>query len=556
MVQFFETPTAGIYDNLREVNDYWAADHDAAQRRYADREARRTYASAQRRNMAVSMDNEQFYNQNAGLLDDRTGMLAGIGQRNVPNATPTNTPQLLGAPGGDPVPGRQRAAPVAATTNTSRAQAQSSTASPPVVDINADMQSNPEPRQYTREELRRDPALARRLQDAADRGEIVLGNMVGGNIMVYPREGNAPGQIGPFVSGPNAVIGGVEIPFTSGFGIDPRATAGRWGFRPLTPRSDLDYTHHDDTDPLAGVRSYAENQGGTTDETQAGLQSDGNDGEPDADADDGTSDYFQGINDTSTPLRPTPEMRMTQATAAHMFRRAQILAHHGDNNGADVAFGAALQSHLATVEQSRMLMYQAAAGGSRDAAAMLIADTSGLDPSRVQLQATPERVPRFIVRIDTTTPEQAAAGTPPNWVSSNAEPLSRDSLVGTLLNLADRAGAAGRAELSANLQESMLRYRGTLEEIAGRERDNIRDNLTRAEIAQLDSATRIALAQGEGRMMQDSQTGNIWLVRPGVDANGRPTSIVTVLRTQDLPTANVDDNPNETVPTPTATRVN
>ena len=524
MVQFFETPTAGIYDNLREVNDYWAADHDAAQRRYADREARRTYASAQRRNMAVSLDNEQFYNENAGLLDDRTGMLAGISQRNIPNAVPTRvsataappTPaaaapgpaQLLGAPGGDPA---TTTTPVstAPATQATNAPTQTNTASERWERVTSPSQLTPEQRRasdaYVTANYGGMGSAARREATARRLAEVGLSHDMHGNLIRRVSNANSGGLNG--------------LPET----FDIRQYAG-------TPEAD--------TTP------------------QAGIQSDGNDAEPDSDTDDGTSEYFQGINDTSTPLRPTPEMRMTQATAAHMFRRAQILAQHGDNNGADVAFGAALQSHLATVEQSRMLMYQAAAGGSRDAAAMLIADTSGLDPSRVQLQATPERTPRFIVRINTTTPEQAAAGTPPNWVSSNAEPLSRDSLIGTLLNLADRAGAAGRAELSANLQESMLRYQGTLQEIAGRERDNIRDNFTRAEIAQFDSQTRIALAQGEGRMMQDSQTGNIWLVRQGVDANGRPTSIITVLRTQDLPTPNVDDNRNETVPTPTATRVN
>ena len=538
MVQFFETPTAGIYDNLREVNDYWAADHDAAQRRYADREARRSYASAQRRNMAVSLDNEQFYNQNAGLLDDRTGMLAGIAQRNVPNATPTRasatpaptrtgaatvntTPaaastgpaELLGAPGGDP--------PAAATSTTTSATV------PPAAAAAAPNQANAAPERWERvtSSSQLTPEQQRAHQD------YIRANY-GGVGSAARREAT------------QRRVAELGLNYDASGNLIRRVSAANAGGLQGLPET-FDISQYGDT-PQADVNA----------DIQAGLQSDGNDGEPDADADDGTSDYFQGINDTSTPLRPTPEMRMTQATATHMFRRAQILAHHGDNNGADVAFGAALQSHLATVEQSRMLMYQAAAGGSRDAAAMLIADTSGLDPSRVQLQDTPERVPRFIVRIDTTTPEQAAAGTPPNWVSSNAEPLSRDSLVGTLLNLADRAGAAGRAELSANLQESMLRYQGTLQEIAGRERDNIRDNLTRAEIAQLDSQTRIALAQGEGRMMQDSQTGNIWLVRPGVDANGRPTSIITVLRTQDLPTPNVDDNRNETVPTPTATRVN
>lgn len=535
MVQFFETPTAGIYDNLREVNDYWAADHDAAQRRYADREARRTYASAQRRNMAVSLDNEQFYNENAGLLDDRTGMLAGIGQRNVPNAVPTRvsataappTPaaaapgpaQLLGAPGGDPATTTTPAtttAPVATTSTLTANQRARLAASG----------STPGPTPVAESEL---TATQRQAWQAYQ------------NARPYDPRSMTHERTSPNLEGVSQGTRTREgaLRRLQSLGLD--VVNGR-----------LVRTQDSITTDASGLTW----PGNMPNASEAGLQSDGNDGEPDADTDDGTSDYFQGINDTSTPLRPTPEMRMTQATAAHMFRRAQILAQHGDNNGADQAFGAALQSHLATVEQSRMLMYQAAAGGSRDAAAMLIADTSGLDPSRVQLQATPERTPRFIVRINTTTPEQAAAGTPPNWVSSNAEPLSRDSLIGTLLNLADRAGAAGRAELSANLQESMLRYQGTLQEIAGRERDNIRDNLTRAEIAQLDSQTRIALAQGEGRMVQDSQTGNIWLVRPGVDANGRPTSIITVLRTQDLPTPNVDDNRNETVPTPTATRVN
>lgn len=101
----------------------------------------------------------------------------------------------------------------------------------PAVDVGADLAAPIEHRQYTRAELQRNPALARRLQDAANNGEIVIGNTaLSSNIMVYPGRGEGAARNQPhtpsgiyFPRNPN---NRQDIVPGGGFGlaIDPRVT--------------------------------------------------------------------------------------------------------------------------------------------------------------------------------------------------------------------------------------------------------------------------------------------------------------------------------------------
>lgn len=530
MVQFFEAPTAGIYDDMDKVREYWRNDYNDAQQRYTNREARRSYATQQRRNMALSQDNEQFYAQNAGLFDDRTGMLGSIGQqRNVPAAMPTNlaattrpavtTPsaapvaaptgpaQLLGAPGGDPV-----AAPTtpAATTSTTVPPARTAATNP--VDTAGQWVRVTSPSQLTPEQLRAHQ-------------DYIRANY--GGVGSAARRESTQRRVAEL--GLSYDMHGQLLRRESG------ATAG--GLQGLPETFD--------------ISQYGGTETGTSADTQAGL--DGNDAEPDADSDDTTRNsdpYFQGINDTGAPLQPTAEMRLAAASIRHAVDRARILAHHGDNAGADTAFAAAVQAQMQYIVQSRQVLFHAAAGGSRQAAEALIADVGGMDRNSIRVQPTQEATPRFIVQRNVAPPNE-----PPNWVSASGVPQDFGSFVNSLLNMADQAGAAGRAEAQQAAQQSMMHYQETLLEVAGRDRVALLNSMTELQKAQLDSDTRLALARGEGRVYTDPGTGYSWLVRPGVGPDGRPAPVVSVLQMQDLPGPNVDGNRNETVPTPTITPV-
>lgn len=525
----------GIYTDAANIEGYWRDVEDNRQQRWTNNEVRSERNRAQLQQRELSAYDLDFYRQNAGLFDDRSGMLASVGQRNVPNAVPTSgaaaattaaatgPAQLLGAPGGDP----PAAAPAAAPARTAPPGAAATTPA---------ATSGLTPEQIAR--LR-----------ASGRGSL-------------------PADVSSLrpltLTGTNASQNTAISTYTN---MVTRFSEGRIQQRNLAPvRNSLDtlvrtrvmtqaqadaelQRIESHTRPVARTAADADPTGligpeGMNLPDRFGINTDGTNSEvaaadttADTDAAGATAEdaYFQGIGDTSRPLQPTPEMQMAGAMTRRLFERAQIYARNGNAAGSDQAFAGALQGQVAYIQAARGVLFQAAAAGSRDAAARLIADTSGLDPSAVQIQATPEREPRFIVRINT-----AGAGEPPNWVSNFSTPQGRDSFVNTLLNLYDRSGAAGRAEASQANYEAMLRYRATIAEVGGRDRVSIRDSLTRAEIAQLDSDTQMALAQGQGRMLQDSETGAVWLTRPGVGADGRPTVITTLLRIQDVRTANVD----------------
>lgn len=523
MVQFVNTPDVGIYRDMDAINSYWDAEEQAAQRRYTNREARRSYATQQRRNMAVSQDNQQFYAENAGLFDDRQAMLAGIGQqRNVPagaptnpaagvrpttvtpaaaSTTPTGTAQLLGAPNGDP-----------ATTPTAVAPTTTTPAPTPVatptagawVPVNSANELTPEQNRAHQDYIRANyggvGSASRRESTRRRVAELGLSYDMHGQLL-RRTSGAAPGGL----SG---------LPET--FDISQQGPAAGQG---LAERA-------------AGITGSSSGEAGIADPTQS------------ADA------YFQGINDTGTPLALTPEMRLAAAGTQHAFRRAQILAAHGDVTGSDTAFAAAVQGQVQYIMMSRQVLFHAAAGGSRQAAEALIADVGGMDRTRVRLQPTQEATPRFNVQINT-----AAEGQPERWVSNAGTPQTFNQLISSLLNVADASGAQARAEASAEAERAMLQYQGTLQEVAGRERVALLNSMTELQKAQLDSDTRIALARGEGHVYTDPGTGNSWFVHPGIGQDGRPTSLVSLLRVQDLPGPSVDGNRDQTVPTPTLTPV-
>lgn len=544
MVDFVGRSNTGIYDEMEDANSYWGNVHTRRQQRWQDNEARRAYDRAQRDARSANVENIRYGDELAGLVDDRTAMLGSIRQRNVPNAVPTNPGAAPGTPGGGPVslqPGGTTP-PVAAATSTGRSRSTNElvqnrigNVGPRLTQAQIDAGLTPEQVATLQSTANPVPIMARDLtypQLRAYNAYIAATRQNPQRPDSSRRQDISSVELARVMNGLHS--NGLDI-------INDRLV------RTSAPQESMSFN---DLPDEFNISEYS-GERGTTDITadlqsgETGLNASGN-GTTTANV----NEYFQGIGDTSSPLQATPEMELMQSTSEHMLRRARLHAQSGNTAASDQAFAAALQGHLTVIQQSRGILFSAAAGGSRDATAALIADTGGLRRENVRVQATPEATPRFIVQINTAEDNQ-----PENWVSNYQQPLSQDSLVNTLQNLYDQAGAAGRAELAMEQAQIVNTRDIALAEIEGRRQVAIINSLTDIEKAQLDSDTRMAIAQGTGRMIQDTETGTIWYARPGNRARGEPATVFTVLRIEDLQTANVDGD-DETVPTPTASQVN
>jgi hypothetical protein len=471
---------------------------------------------------------------NAGLFDDSA--MTDMSPRNLP---PVASPrQASTASGGNTTAG---ATPPTAPTNAGSAT------QPPVVDVGLDLEEPIEQRQYTRQELRDNPALARRMQDAADRGEIVLGNLAGGNVMVYPRTGDVPGQphIGPiyFPRGNTTDVGGGY-----GLGIDPRFTAGYYGFDPI-PQQEVEIDASGD--PLAGVRGYQENQpqtpaatgpgiravnsraAGRSPTTAAGLTI----GAP---ASTELSAVFDGINDTSRPLQPTREMRLADAAMRNDLERAQLYAEHGRPELAAEAFGRALQQRADYITQERTVMYRAAADGSRRAAERLIEEYNGYGRGEVQLVDAGNG--QFNIQI------QDENG---RWVTARG-PVSRATLLTSLQNLVDAEGAAARSEANQEYLMNVMDNQTELA-IAGIVAETAHSRMfTDIQLERMGNDTSIAIAEGRAQVVQNEESGEMFVFYPRTVNGETYTEMERVVTGRQR---SPDTNSNREVDVTTRTRV-
>lgn len=538
MVDFIGPGQVGIYDDAAVANQYARASDEAADARWVAGERRARYNEANRLNRTISAQDAAAYQRQAGLFSDRSDELANLGRR---NRTPIDLP---GAPA--PASGaNQQAAPTPASTPQPAPQA-----TPPAVDINADRESLVEARQYTREELRRDPALARRIQDAANRGEIVLGNLVGGNLMVYPRTGSPPNtpHLGPvyFPRGNSSDVGGGY-----GLGIDPRFTAGAFGFRRIdqgvtdVTQSDAEYEAMvssgstpsgnpnavgltEDVDEI-GTPSGATRTTGTSGTAPAtgaaGVTPPGED------------PIYEQWNDTSRSMEASPEMRLLYSTVENGIRRAQTYAQHGRPDLAEEAFAGAVTAQLQHWQMGNMAMLRAAASGSLSAAEALIARANSYPRAAVEL--TPVRgTNRMALRIQDD-----------NGAWAEASSMTRPQLFNSLRSYADAAGSAADAERQQAVQIARMNNERYLA-VANIEQQTavmrIMHETGRAELAE---RVRLQIARGEADIHINSETGGAYVTY--MDEHGDPA--IDYVDLQEVPSPGT--NGDQTVEMPVRRRV-
>ncbi len=519
MVDFLGPGQAGIYDDARIANQYARESDEAADARWTARERRARYDEANRLNRRISAEDAAAYQQQAGLFTSMDDELAGTTRRSrAPVAMPTSAAA--------PTNRQSVAAPAPSQSTNSRA-------TPPIVEPRRDLEAPIEQRQYSREELRNNPMLAGRIQNAADRGEIVLGNLVGGNLMVYPRTGSPRGQ-------PH--IGPVYFPRGFGLGIDPRWTAGHFGMRPL-PRRQLGETDAT-VDPMADIRSYPENRGevpevtsevglsdvvnqvGSTTPTSARTTGTAGVATP------GQDPIYEQWNDTSRSMEQSPEMRLIEATIQNGIRRAQTYAQHGRADLADEAFTGAVERQLAYFQMGNMAMLRSAASGNLSAAEALIARANSYPRDAVQL-APVEGTDRVALQIQ---------GEDGSWASASS--MTRPQLFNSLRAYADAAGAAADAESQQAIQIAMMNNERYLAIADMEQRTAVMRILHETGRAELAQRVELQIARGQARMYMNSETGGAYITY--MDDQGNPAYAYTSM--EDVPTPGT--NGNETVEMP------
>lgn len=511
----------GAYDRARVIGQYMGEAEQRRQQRWVNREGRDEREREHQWNRTAAADEAAFYDQNAGIMTDYREHLAGLGTApslggtvTPPSRSPAGQTSAAPAPGG---------APAAAAT----AQPQRTPRVLPEVDIRVDMQEPIETRQYSRRELRDNPELARRIQDAADRGEVVIGNLVGGNVMVYPRTGSA-GQphLGPlyFPRGDSGTPGG-----GFGFGIDPRFTAGHLGMRPLQRREivrdaseEIDYGDVEIVDEppvrsggLATIGGQVAGSGSTVGGIEQQLL--GGTGEapevdfgpntesyggglPPADAPAVSENYF-GINNTSRGMQPTPEMQLISMEVRRNLRRAQLAARNGRREEADQAWAAVVGGQAGLLTLMRNTQLRAFRTGNFAAGADLLAQYYGYEPGSMQFARAPGTPDRFVLQVRTGDG---------GWTNASEQSFTFQEATNSMLGLVDAETAAANSEAAIERQNALIRAGADVQVARINANASLRDNITAILIAQGNREAEREWRNGNGEI-EELSDGTVFL---------------------------------------------
>lgn len=267
-----------------------------------------------------------------------------------------------------------------------------------------------------------------------------------------------------------------------------------------------------------------------------------------AETDPTSNEYYQGTNDTSHPLQPTPEMRATDLIVQTSFRHAQTYAQYGMTEQAQQSITQAVQGQATYWQQENNQLLRAFGVGNVQAGAALIARFNGYEPSDVRIRQTQEGRPRNVLEF---RDEQD----PNTWRAAFELPQSREQLYYQLEQLADATSARARAEITQHNIENLRQQQVQLTIASWEAQNRFLQTMTEAQTAQMRMATDRAVAAGGRPQIAQDGNGSLFLVYPELDAaTGRVTQTVEVLRVGEHRTANVDGE-NQTVDGPYRTRL-
>lgn len=509
MVDFVGRGNTGIYDDMGAANQYWDEAHDAAQRLWANRELRRRTDEANRYNRDEANSALDFYNQNAGLVENRPNDLAGlrplglqpVAANGAATAATASAPAASGPVSLRPTPAATQppVAPGAATEANPRVLPPAQpglapAATPPTageqwVPVQSESELTPEQLRAHQDYIRANygglGSRARRESTQRRAAELGLSYDMHGQLLRRTTSTGSPG------------LNGLPEHFDiSGYGGS----------------SDV---------PSADVSA----------DTQTAGVSDPNHSS--------ASEYLQyASEDTSRPLQPTYEMNLIDVALRNSMRQARVAAQHGRNDIAQQAFNMTLQGLAAHRQQENLVLLRAAADGSERAASALISRFHGYPPGTVEVHETARGSGMYVLQIRGEDGQMRMA--------TQGAPMTRSDLINRLQTLADRETAAAQAEITAENQRAFAENQTDIRVAEIGRENNILDNLTEAEIARARMINDRAMQRAQVATFGD---GGIAMIYNTTDENGQPAQQIEIIREEQLPTANVDGRRNQTTPT-------
>lgn len=264
-------------------------------------------------------------------------------------------------------------------------------------------------------------------------------------------------------------------------------------------------------------------------------------GMPPADAP-SVSENYMGVNNVRRGMRPTREMALLHSEVERNLRSARLAARHGRREESATAYAAALVGQAQYLGLLRTTEYNAFRGGNFAAGADLLAQYYGYEPGSLQFARAPGEPDRFVLQT------RDAEG---NWVTSSEQSFTFQSAVQSIMNLTDAETAAANSEAAREQMTAQIRAGADITVANINARSRLRDNITEIMIANLNNDARSQWEQGQGRLHENSETGQVWFEYQTYNRQTRQYDRQFVEMTrQNVRVADVDGNREEqrTVP--------
>lgn len=486
-------------DDMEQWGQYFGNVENRRQAAWQNNELRSTLDRANRYNRAGAISDRQFQQENAGLFQNTEDTLAGLHPQNVAAAGPTNRVTGMGTTTADPT----------GTATGKDSKTTAGVAIQPIVGSNAPVYDRAHPtivRDVSRDLNPEQQAAWQRYREVMF-GRYDPADAANPNVRGVPRR-----AVSPEVEAEETArlrSAGLELWGSRlrrmNYTYSDEALA--WPTNTSAQSAPASNTSAPSVDPRADLQAptaapAAAPQGGLN----PSLAFPGA-----AAAASELDSYYNGVNDTSRPLQPTREMRMTEVNVRNALRLADLAAQHGDRETAQQQFAMAMEQQATLLGQHHNLLYRAATSGSLDAASVLLAEMTGLPPGTVRMQPTDERRPRFSMQIQDANGE---------WVTASEVPVARNDMLAGLQNLVDAAGAQARTEAYQELLRTQIEAGADITVAQIRSQTDLAGYLNQREIAQLDARVRMAIEQGDAELIVNNDDGSAYVRYNSVDSTG------------------------------------
>jgi len=516
-------------DGMREWNQYFSEQDARAQNAWQQQELRRRYDEANRYNREGAISDAQFQNDNAGLFDNGSTILAGLHPQDAPAVNGSTSTASTAAPAGTS----------AANSSTQRNPAEVMLGRPLRRGGDNGAQDPIGPQETTATPVTSFADLTPQESQAVGAYWRAIGTFVNGGFRYRTLSSQQMEDARNILRHVNLDVrnGGIvrtsrnisEDRLRSPWAATSQPSGGAPSARATIPPASA-ATPQESTGPVdLGAPAQLDDTPNTA-SNPGGLEP------PNA---------YQMANDTSRGLRPTREMQQLDVVIRDNLRRADLAARHGDRAGAQAAFNQAMQAQASLTMQTRMVMYHAAASGSLDAMTTLLAQYNGHNPADIRLQ------PVNGTSGQRTTYNLQIRNNQGQWVTSSEQPQTRDEILSGLQNLIDAEGAANRTEANTAIMRERIQAGAQITVATINERAAIIRAMTDLQMNRLDNATRQQLQNGQGHVYLDPDNKGAWFEYSTVDAQGRTVPHMEFLQMENQRTPSTDGTRTTRVPTRT-----